>query len=110
MGSSKAAERSKSANLARQNGRDAIRSDNRSRAIGVFDSGIGGLTVLKALIELLPHEDFVYLGDTARAPYGAKTKEIILRYSLENTRYWLAKGIKLLVIACNTSSAIALDQ
>ena len=76
----------------------------------MFDSGIGGLTVLKALIDLLPFEDFIYLGDTARTPYGAKSREIILRYSLENTRFLLAKGIKLLVLACNTSSAIALEQ
>ncbi|HEY2664842.1 MAG TPA: glutamate racemase [Candidatus Binataceae bacterium] len=109
MRSTKLAERA--ARLSRQNGgSEAFRSDNRSRAIGVFDSGIGGLTVLKKLIDLLPHEDFIYLGDTARTPYGAKSREIILRYSLENTRFLLAKGIKLLVIACNTSSAIALEQ
>jgi glutamate racemase len=109
MRSTKLAERA--AKLSRQNGgSEAFRSDNRSRAIGVFDSGIGGLTVLKKLIDLLPHEDFIYLGDTARTPYGAKSREIILRYSLENTRFLLAKGIKLLVIACNTSSAIALEQ
>jgi len=110
MGSTRASARFKAAKLARRNGTAAITSDHRSRAIGVFDSGIGGLTVLKELIQLLPHEDFIYLGDTARTPYGAKTKEIILRYSLENTQFLLAKGIKLLVIACNTSSAIALDQ
>lgn len=78
-------------------------------AIGVFDSGIGGLTVLKALTEVLPGEDFVYLGDTARAPYGTKSSEVILRYSRENTEFLLAKGIKLLVVACNTASAVALE-
>ncbi len=83
-------------------------SDSRERAVGVFDSGVGGLTVLKALCELMPHEDFIYLGDTARAPYGTKSSEVILRYSRENAEFLLAKGIKLLVIACNTSSAVAM--
>jgi len=83
-------------------------ADNRARAIGVFDSGIGGLTVLKELAGALPAEDFIYLGDTARVPYGAKSNEVIIRYSRENTEFLLAKGIKLLVVACNTSSAIAL--
>ena len=85
-------------------------SDNRARAIGVFDSGIGGLTVLKELVEALPAEDFIYLGDTARLPYGTKSNEIIIRYSRENTEFLLAKGIKLLVVACNTASAVALGE
>jgi glutamate racemase len=93
---------------ARPAGRAAL--DNRARPIGVFDSGIGGLTVLKALVELLPHEDFIYLGDTARLPYGTKSREVIAQYSRENTGFLLAKGIKMLVIACNTSSAIALEE
>ena len=79
------------------------------RPIGVFDSGIGGLTVLKALTAALPGEDFIYLGDTARLPYGTKSNEVIVRYSKENTGFLLAKGIKMLVVACNTSSAVALD-
>ena len=79
------------------------------RPIGVFDSGIGGLTVLKALTDTLPGEDFIYLGDTARLPYGTKSNEVIIRYSKENTEFLLAKGIKMLVVACNTSSAVALD-
>jgi len=79
------------------------------RPIGVFDSGIGGLTVLKALTDALPGEDFIYLGDTARLPYGTKSNEVIVRYSKENTEFLLAKGIKMLVVACNTSSAVALD-
>src|SRR5277367_718393 len=79
------------------------------RPIGVFDSGIGGLTVLKALTAALPAEDFIYLGDTARLPYGTKSSEVIVRYSKENTGFLLAKGIKMLVVACNTSSAVALD-
>ncbi len=84
--------------------------DSRARPIGVFDSGIGGLTVLKELIALLPGEDFIYLGDTARLPYGTKSNEVIVRYSRENTEFLLAKGIKLLVVACNTSSAVALGE
>jgi len=80
------------------------------RPIGVFDSGIGGLTVLRALIETLPGEDFIYLGDTARLPYGTKSNEVILRYTRENSEFLLAKGIKMLVVACNTSSAVALAE
>jgi glutamate racemase len=89
------------------NGKVSLRPVDR--AIGVFDSGIGGLTVLRALVEELPHEDFIYLGDTARLPYGTKTDEVIIRYSRENTEFLLAKGIKMLVVACNTSSAVALE-
>src|SRR5215468_10515946 len=89
------------------NGKASLRPADR--AIGVFDSGIGGLTVLRALVEELPNEDFVYLGDTARLPYGTKSDEVIIRYSRENTEFLLAKGIKLLVVACNTSSAVALE-
>ncbi len=85
-------------------------SDNRARAIGVFDSGIGGLTVLKELVTALPAEDFIYLGDTARLPYGTKSNEVIIRYSREKTEFLLAKGIKLLVVACNTASAVALGE
>ncbi len=88
----------------------AMLADNRNRPVGVFDSGIGGLTVLQALSELLPHEDFIYLGDTARLPYGTKSSEVIVRYSRENTEFLLAKGIKLLVVACNTASAVALEE
>jgi glutamate racemase len=85
-------------------------ADNRKRPIGVFDSGIGGLTVLRELTRTLPREDFIYLGDTARLPYGTKSNEVILRYSRENTEFLLAKGIKMLVVACNTSSAVALAE
>jgi glutamate racemase len=94
---------------ARPSAHAAVR-DNRARPIGVFDSGIGGLTVLKALVDLMPGEDFIYLGDTARLPYGTKSAEVIVRYSKENTEFLLAKGIKMLVVACNTSSAVALDE
>ncbi len=77
-------------------------------AIGVFDSGIGGLTVLKEIISILPKEDTIYLGDTARVPYGIKSADTVIRYSLENARFLLSKNIKLLVVACNTASAVAL--
>jgi glutamate racemase len=88
----------------------AAAANNRTRPIGVFDSGIGGLTVLRTLVETLPAEDFIYLGDTARLPYGTKSNEVILRYSRENSEFLLAKGIKMLVVACNTSSAVALTE
>ncbi|GBD26220.1 Glutamate racemase [bacterium HR30] len=82
--------------------------NERARAIGVFDSGIGGLTVVQQLARLMPHEDIVYLGDTARTPYGTKSPETISRYALENAAFLLDKGIKLLVVACNSVSAVAL--
>lgn len=84
-------------------------ADTRPQPIGVFDSGVGGLTVLKALRERLPHEDFVYLGDTARLPYGTKSPASISRYATQATCHLQAQGIKALVVACNTASAVALD-
>lgn len=83
---------------------------SKDRAIGVFDSGIGGLTVLHQIIEALPNENTVYLGDTARAPYGSKSVETVLRYSFENSEFLAEKGVKMIVVACNTSTAIALDR
>src|SRR5688500_9168605 len=76
--------------------------------IGIFDSGVGGLTVYRALHERLPSERFVYLGDTARVPYGTKSLSTVERYAIENARFLEAHGIKLLVFACNTASALAL--
>src|SRR5712691_2040119 len=81
---------------------------NTSFPIGIFDSGVGGLTVYRALHEHLPNERFVYLGDTARVPYGTKSLATVERYSVENARFLAAHGIKLLVVACNTASALAL--
>ncbi len=78
------------------------------RAIGVFDSGIGGLTVLREIISLLPEEDTIYLGDTARVPYGTKSAETVRRYAIENARFLVDQGIKILVVACNTASAYSL--
>ena len=83
---------------------------NKDSAIGVFDSGIGGLTVLHEIIETLPREDTIYLGDTARAPYGTKSVETVLQYSFENSQFLVDKGVKLVVVACNTSTAVALDR
>ncbi|MDH5622451.1 MAG: glutamate racemase [Gammaproteobacteria bacterium] len=80
-----------------------------SLPIGIFDSGVGGLTVLKAIRETLPHENLVYLGDTARLPYGTKSPESIARYATQATAKLLLHDIKLLVIACNTASAVALE-
>lgn len=79
-----------------------------SRAIGIFDSGVGGLTVLDALRSTLPRENLIYLGDTARVPYGTKSPESVIRYALQATATLAARDIKLLVVACNTASAFAL--
>lgn len=81
---------------------------DRNLPIGIFDSGVGGLTVYKALHERLPNERFVYLGDTARVPYGTKSLATVERYAVENSRFLETHGIKLLVVACNTASALAL--
>ena len=79
------------------------------RAIGAFDSGVGGLTVVQAMRELLPAEDILYLGDTARVPYGNKSPDTIIRYSREIMAYLRGKGVKAVVVACNTASAHALS-
>ncbi len=78
------------------------------RAIGIFDSGVGGLTVFKSIREYFPYEDIIYFGDTARVPYGPKSKHTVINYSIQNTRFLLQQNIKLLIIACNTSSAVAI--
>ena len=78
--------------------------------IGIFDSGIGGLTVLKAIRERLPDENALYLGDTARVPYGIKSTETVTRFSFEIADYLVGQGIKMLVVACNTASAAALSS
>jgi glutamate racemase len=78
------------------------------KPIGVFDSGVGGLTVVKELIRQLPGEDIVYFGDTARVPYGIKSKETIIRFSIENILFLLKQEVKLICVACNTVSSVAL--
>jgi glutamate racemase len=80
-----------------------------SGPVGVFDSGVGGLTVLAALRRALPREDYVYLGDTARLPYGTKSADSVLRYSLQCADVLVSRGIRCLVVACNTASASSLD-
>lgn len=86
-------------------------SEDRSQLpIGIFDSGVGGLTVYRALHERLPNERFIYLGDTARVPYGSKSLGTVERYAIENSRFLASFGIKMLVVACNTASALALPK
>ncbi|MGA1992391.1 MAG: glutamate racemase [Bryobacteraceae bacterium] len=80
------------------------------RPIGVFDSGVGGLTVLKALRQRLPHQDFLYLGDTARVPYGRKPREMVQEFASEVVEFLIGKGVQAVVIACNTASACALPE
>jgi len=85
-------------------------SNLRGPVIGVFDSGFGGLTVLRALLPLIPGARYVYLGDTARLPYGAKSQQTIARYALSSATFLLEQGAEMLVVACNTASALALDE
>ena len=82
----------------------------RRPCIGVFDSGFGGLTVLKELIALAPEADYIYFGDTARLPYGSKSAETVARYAIGAAQYLEQHGAQMLVIACNTATALALDQ
>lgn len=78
--------------------------------IGIFDSGLGGLTVLREVMQTFPRENFLYFGDTARVPYGEKSQETVIRYSLEIGRYLTSQKIKLLIVACNTASAFAVED
>ncbi len=82
----------------------------RNAPIGVFDSGVGGLTVVKEIMNNLSGENIVYFGDTARVPYGNKSKSVVLRYSRQIVRFLKTKGVKAIVVACNTASALALDE
>ena len=82
----------------------------RRPTIGVFDSGFGGLTVLRALLKLIPEADYAYFGDTARLPYGSKSAETVARYAVEAAHYLESAGAQMLVIACNTATALALDR
>ena len=81
-----------------------------SLPIGIFDSGVGGLTVLRAVRKRLPHENVIYLGDTARVPYGMKSRRTIERYAVEDAGFLARKGVKMLVVACNTISAMARER
>ena len=80
-----------------------------TRPIGVFDSGVGGLTVVKQIMKVLPHENIVYFGDTARVPYGTKSKEAVTKYSKQNVRFLRSKDVKAIIVACNTASSNSLD-
>ena len=82
----------------------------KEKPIGVFDSGIGGLTVVKKLLSTLPKESIVYFGDTARVPYGSKSNETVIEYSIQNTNFLLSKNVKAVVVACNTVSSIAIQE
>jgi glutamate racemase len=82
---------------------------NRENPIGVFDSGIGGLTVVKRLTSFLPSENVIYFGDTARVPYGTKSNQTVIEYSLQDAEFLASKNIKLLIVACNTASSVALE-
>src|SRR3989442_1209629 len=77
---------------------------------GVFDSGFGGLTVLKVLLELIPGANYLYFGDTARLPYGSKSAETVAKYAVEAARFLNQQGAQMLVVACNTATALALDK
>ncbi|QCX33408.1 glutamate racemase [Caloramator sp. E03] len=81
-----------------------------NRAVGVFDSGIGGLTVVKEIMKILPNEDIIYFGDTARVPYGSKSTETITKFSFQNTRFLMSMNVKAIVVACNTASALSLEK
>ncbi len=80
-----------------------------NRPIGVFDSGLGGLTVVKEIMSLLPGENIVYFGDTARIPYGTRSSETVIKYSIQCIRFLISQGIKMIVIACNTASSTSLE-
>ncbi|MEO0091168.1 MAG: glutamate racemase [candidate division WOR-3 bacterium] len=80
------------------------------RPIGVFDSGIGGLTVVKALRKILPYEEIVYFGDTARVPYGSKSPETITQFALQDAKFLLNRNVKMVIVACHSASSVALDE
>jgi len=82
---------------------------NKERPIGVFDSGIGGLTVVKKISQSFPDENIIYFGDTARVPYGSKSNSTVIEYSIQDARFLMNKGVKVIVAACNTASSIALS-
>lgn len=86
------------------------RVSERNRPIGVFDSGLGGLTVVKALKKVLPYEEIVYLGDTARLPYGTKSAEAIQRFSIQDIEFLISRNVKLVIVACHSASSVALDE
>ena len=78
-----------------------------NRPIGVFDSGLGGLTVVRELIKIMPNEDIIYFGDTGRVPYGARSRETIIKYAKQDESFLLSKDVKLIIAACGTVSSVA---
>lgn len=82
----------------------------KDKPIGVFDSGIGGLTVVKRFLSSLPNENIIYFGDTARVPYGSKSNSTVIEYSLQDARFLINKNVKAIVVACNTASSVAIDE
>ncbi len=83
---------------------------NKTAPIGIFDSGIGGLTVAKRIISMLPNENIVYFGDTARVPYGSKSNSTVIEYAIQDAQFLINKNVKLIIVACNTASSVALDS
>lgn len=83
---------------------------NKEKPVGVFDSGIGGLTVVKRLSSTLPREDIIYFGDTARVPYGSKSNDTVVEYGIQDAKFLMSKGVKAIVVACNTVSSIAIKE
>lgn len=83
---------------------------NKTSPIGIFDSGIGGLTVAKRIIAMLPNENIVYFGDTARVPYGTKSNETVIEYSFQDAQFLITQNVKLIIVACNTASSIAINK
>lgn len=83
---------------------------NNEKPIGVFDSGIGGLTVVKRILSNLPNESLIYFGDTARVPYGSKSNSTVIEYSLQDAKFLISKNVKAIVVACNTASSVAIDE
>ena len=81
----------------------------KEKPIGVFDSGIGGLTVVKRIAAALPEENIVYFGDTARVPYGSKSNDTVIEYSMEDARFLMQKNVKAIIVACNTASSVAME-
>lgn len=95
--------------LCRENDQRGGLTMNDARPIGIFDSGVGGLTVVSQIQDILPNEDVVYFGDTARLPYGTKSKETITKFSVENVELLMEHDVKMVVVACNTASSLSLD-
>jgi len=83
---------------------------NNTKPIGIFDSGIGGLTVAKRLSQTLPNENIIYFGDTARVPYGSKSNSTVIEYSIQDTNFLISKDVKAIVVACNTASSVAIPE